>query len=369
MPFNPQTITIYSVGLLGGSIGAALKKSGFKGKIIGLSSPKSVATSLELDIIDEGHTYDALPEVIRRTDLLILCSPILAILKTLEQLGNLELPENLIITDVGSTKREIVNTAKLKIGSRARFIGGHPMAGSEKSGPSASDPYLFQNALYVLTPPGDRPDGSDEEFATFLKKYLGCRTVFLDPAIHDSIAATVSHLPHILASALVLAAGKKEAETAGTLSLAAGGFRDMTRIASAPYDMWHDIFATNKSAILPLLDSFLEILTEMKASLINDSLRESFEKAREIRNRIPLSSKGFIGTLSEILIMAKDQPGFISSVSTLLSERQINIKDIEVLKVRENEGGTIRLAFDTPEIAREAISVLSQNGFTARERN
>lgn len=369
MGYNPKTVTIYSVGLLGGSIGAALKKTGFKGKIIGLSSESNLKTAHELDLIDEGHPYEALPEVVNKTDLLILCSPILTILRTIESLGKMQLPEDLIITDVGSTKKEIMEAAQRHLPSSVHFIGGHPMAGSEKSGPSASDPYLFQNAIYVLTPAQNSPENEDKALSDFLKLHLGCKHVFLDPAEHDTIAATVSHLPHMLASALVLTAGKQEASIPGTLSLAAGGFRDMTRIASAPYSMWHDILVTNKNAIGPLLDSFIQILTEMKSSLLTDSLKKDFEEAKDIRRSIPLSSKGFIGRLSEILIMAEDKPGFISSVSTLLARESINIKDIEVLKVREGEGGTIRLAFESPEIAREAIRTLNSNGFSARERS
>ncbi|MFW6245093.1 MAG: prephenate dehydrogenase/arogenate dehydrogenase family protein [Fibrobacterota bacterium] len=369
MSYNPKTVTIYSVGLLGGSIGAALKKTGFNGKIIGISSESNLKKAEELDLIDEGHHYDALPEVVRKTDLLFLCSPILTILRTIESLGKMELPDNLIITDVGSTKKEIAQTARKHLPASVHFVGGHPMAGSEKSGPSASDPYLFQNAIYVLTPAQNKPESRDKALSDFLRQHLGCKHVFLDPAVHDSIAATVSHVPHMLASALVLAAGKQEEKIPGTLSLAAGGFRDMTRIASAPYSMWHDILVTNKNAISPLLDSFIHILSEMKSSLLADSLRKDFEEAKNIRNSIPLSSKGFIGRLSEILIMAEDKPGFIASVSSLLASKKINIKDIEVLKVREGEGGTIRLAFESPEIAREAIETLNGNGFSARERS
>ncbi|MFP4162692.1 MAG: prephenate dehydrogenase/arogenate dehydrogenase family protein [Chitinispirillaceae bacterium] len=369
MNYSPKTITIYSVGLLGGSIGAALKKTGFKGKIIGLSSEANLNTARELNLIDEGYPYQSLAEVIKETDLLILCSPILTILRTIENLGKMDLPEHLIISDVGSTKKEIMQAARKHLPSSVHFIGGHPMAGSEKSGPSASDPYLFENAIYVLTPPEGKPDSRDEGLSEFLKHHLGCRHFFLDPELHDRIAAAVSHVPHILASALVLAAGKQENEIEGTLSLAAGGFRDMTRIASAPYSMWHDILVTNKTAITPLLESFIDTLSEIKRDLLEDSLQEAFEKAREIRKTIPLSSKGFIGRLSEILIMAEDQPGFISSVSSLLARKNINIKDIEVLKVREGEGGTIRMAFDSPEIAQEAIETLNSNGYSARERS
>ncbi|NLL14475.1 MAG: prephenate dehydrogenase/arogenate dehydrogenase family protein [Fibrobacter sp.] len=367
MAFTPSMITIYSVGLLGGSLGLALKNSGFTGKIVGLSSDKNIKTALELGCIDEGYPYRELEKVIVNTDLLILCSPINAIIRTIENLSKIKLPEGLIVTDVGSTKHQIMTTAK-NLPSHVQFIGGHPMAGSEKSGPDASDPYLFQNAIYVLTPANGNPSEKEHSLADFLEKYLGCRTLFLAPDTHDKIAATVSHVPHLLAVALVCLAQKMEASIPGTLTLAAGGFRDMTRIASAPYDMWHDILVTNKTAVQNILDSYIDTLQQIKESLIDDSLRNCFEQAGAIRAGIPSNSKGFLKKLSEVLVLAKDQPGFIAELSSVLARNKINIKDIEVLKVREGEGGTIRLAFENQDIARKAISLLIQNGFSARER-
>ncbi|MCL2219544.1 MAG: prephenate dehydrogenase/arogenate dehydrogenase family protein [Chitinispirillia bacterium] len=284
MPYNPKTVTVYSVGLLGGSIGAGLKKAGFGGKVIGLSSEKAVKASLDRGLIDEGHPYSDLPEVIAQTDLLILCSPILAIVDTIKKLGAMELPAGLVVTDIGSTKKVIADAAREYLPPRVRFIGGHPMAGSEKSGVEASDSDLFKDAAYVLTPTGDGDHQTAAGLAGFLQKFLGCRVTMLDPSVHDSMAAAVSHLPHVLASALVLCANEQEKHFPGTLALAAGGFRDTTRIASASYDIWHDIFATNKGAIIPLIDAYIDTLSGMKAKLADDALRESFEAAREIRD-------------------------------------------------------------------------------------
>jgi len=367
-PFNPETIVIYSTGLLGGSIGLALKKSGYKGKIIGISSPRNREIAGKLGCIDEAAGYEDLQNAVSRCDCLFLCSPICTIIKTIEQLGKLDLPEGLLITDVGSTKKAIVESASRHLPPHVHFTGGHPMAGYEKNGPGASDPYLFQNATYVLTPSGGAVSEIDRSFAVFLEKYLGCRYLFLDPAVHDTIAATVSHVPHILAVALVCLAHDIDNQVPGTISLAAGGFRDMTRIASAPYDMWHDILVTNKTAAEPVLDKMISKMTELRNLLKTDSLKGPFEEAREIREKIPLTSKGFIHRLSEVLVLAKDQPGIISSISASLAEKNINIKDIEVLKVREGEGGTIRLAFETDAIAKEAVEILEQRGFQARER-
>jgi prephenate dehydrogenase len=368
MTFNPKTITIYSVGLLGGSIGLALKNSGFKGRIIGLSSPEKIAVALKLGCIDEGFTYDKLSETASRTDALVLCSPISVIIKTIQCLASMPLPKGLVITDVGSTKKNICAAAAEKLSGKAHFVGGHPMAGSEKSGPSAADPYLFQNAIYVLTPPRGTPSEKDLSLARFLERFLGSRMLFLDPERHDRIVAAVSHLPHLLAVALVNSAREADKNNPGTLDLTAGGFRDMTRIASAPYDLWRDILSTNKSAIDPMIDDMIERLTDMKQRLKNDTLRDLFERSRRTRSRIPANAKGFIHALAEVLVVAKDQPGIIARITAALAGKNININDIEVLKVREGEGGTIRLAFGSASIAAKAAAVLQKAGFQARER-
>ncbi len=368
LAFAPKTVTIYGVGLLGGSIGLALRASGFKGRITGLSSSTAITTALELGCIDEGYGYDSLDTLVKPTDCLFLCSPIHAIISVIERLGTLDLPAGCVITDVGSTKSEIVDAASRFLPPHVHFIGGHPMAGSEKRGPSSADPYLFQNAIYVLTPGNAVPGTVVDGFATFLDKNLGCRHVVLAPDIHDTVAAAVSHLPHLLAVALVNAAAAMDVLVPGTLSLAAGGFRDMTRIASSPYAMWQDILSTNKTRIAPLIDDFIGMLTRVKEQLLHDGLQEAFKAAADTRAKIPSSTKGFIGALSEVFVIVKDQPGMIALVANACAKENINIKDIEVLKVRENEAGTIRLAFETRDVAQKAVGLLKNLGITAWER-
>lgn len=369
MPFSPTTIALYSVGLLGGSIGAGLKASGFSGRVIGLSSQSSIYKALSLGCIDEGRPYDALKDTIAEVDCIFLCSPICAIISAIEALGNIALPAGLVITDIGSTKSEIAAAAARALPSSVHFIGGHPMAGSEKSGVSASDPFLFQNAVYILTPGKNTPSDLVAGFAAFLERFLGCRHLILDCAVHDRVVAAVSHLPHLLAVALVSLARKADDAVPGTLKLAAGGFRDMTRIASAPYKLWHDILLTNKNSILPLLEEFRGILGELETGLAGDTLEPMFEKAVRTRGEIPVGNKGFITEPNDILVVAGDRPGVIAELSSALAQENINIKDIEVLKVREGEAGTIRLAFESKAVALRAVSILRGIGFTARERN
>ncbi len=365
--FDPRTIAIYGVGLLGGSLGLAFKESGFSGKIIGFSSPRSLKTALSVKCIDEGRPYEALANCIGNVDVIFLCSPITAIMETLRKLAGMELPDGLVITDVGSTKKRISEIASQTLPSHVHFIGGHPMAGSEKSGPSAADPFLFENAVYVMTP-SQKAGEIDKRFADFLERHLGCRCTFLDPSEHDVIAASVSHTPHLLAVALVNLARSVEQRIPGTLQLAAGGFRDLTRIASSPYRMWRDIFATNTEAIAPLLDECITILGDMKKELTDGSLEAFFNKAHDTRCEIPMDTKGLISQPHEIVVIVKDQPGVIARISTAIANEGINIIDIELLKIREGEAGTLRFGFDSEEKAHRALEILSGMDVSARKR-
>ena len=363
-----QTITLYGVGLLGASLGAGFKSGGFTGTIRGVSRQESLDEALAIDAIDQGFTYDNAQEALRDTDLLIICSPIQAIIKTLTTISKLDLPEGMLISDVGSTKTEILATAESVLPKSVQFIGGHPMAGSEQSGPSAADPFLFQNAVYVLSPSKLSNAETLQSFATFLESHLGCRPLELTPDTHDMISATVSHVPHLLAVAMVNMAQEIDNEIPGTLELAAGGFKSLTRIASSPYKMWHDIYETNKPATKKILGALKKTLDSLDTALDSDSLKEPFEQAATTRTSLSTNRKGFLGPLFEIVVMAEDKPGFLARMTALLFEEEINIKDLELLKVREGEGGSFMLAFGSEEEAQKACARLNVNNFSARIR-
>ncbi len=365
---NTSRIGIYSTGLLGASIGLSLKASRYSGTIIGFSSPESLAIALKSGAIDHGFSYDQLEEQAQHLDILFLCSPIKAIITTIGTLSRCRLKNGCIITDVGSTKREIVAAASA-LPSHVNFIGGHPMAGSEKSGPSAADPLLFQNAVYVLTTQHIVSEDVLNDFSLFLQKHLGCRTLQLEPAVHDSIVAATSHIPHLLAVLLVNHVRDMEQRVPGTLALTAGGFRDMTRIASTRFPMWKDIFETNLDEVLHQIDDCIAALHDIKHRLNNDTVGVLFDSANATRSKIAPSNKGFSSQLYEICVVAPDEQGVIAKISSILAGQSINIKDMEVLKIREGETGTIRIAFENQTTATQAASLLSDHGFPSYERN
>ncbi|MFH1007237.1 MAG: prephenate dehydrogenase [Candidatus Latescibacterota bacterium] len=361
-----QTIALIGVGLIGGSLGLALKRSRTGLRIIGISRKETVDEALRLGAIDEGATYEKLPEVITRADAVFLCTPIHRILELLPEISRFSKPGT-IVTDVGSTKAEIVALAEQLFPADIPFIGGHPMAGSESRGVRAADPFLFQNAIYVLTPSRTAPAVATDHLMNLVEG-IGARVAVMDAATHDRIAAAVSHLPQMMAVALTSMVGQLSEENPLFLRMAAGGFRDMTRIASSPYEIWKDICRTNAGPIARMIDTYIDGLKTIGARISDELLEADFTSANVTRGVIPRDSKGFLRPLFDVLVVAEDRPGMIARISVPLSEEGVNIKDIEVLKVREDEGGTLRLAFGTAEAARRAVNILKGKGFDARVR-
>lgn len=245
---------------MGGSFALALRKAGFRGEIVGVSRPATTAEAVRLGVIDRAVT---LPEAQSR-DLLYLAQPIQQILATLKQLR----PQpHSVVTDAGSTKREITRVAQehLPPGS---FVGGHPMAGKESRGVQVADADLFRGRPYILTQPAPE----------WLREWIlrtGARLIDMTPEEHDSLVAFTSHLPQVASTALALTSGvRPRAERVTGPALL-----DMTRIAQSPIDMWADIFATNSDAIVPALDEFIATLERLRDQLTTPGMADAFAEA------------------------------------------------------------------------------------------
>jgi prephenate dehydrogenase len=259
-----NTVAIVGVGLIGGSFALALRKAGFQGKIIGVSSPSTVQKALSRGVIDEALP---LAEAAAAADLVYLSQPISRILATLEVLET-----DALITDAGSTKAVICETArKLK---RGRFVGGHPMAGKESRGVEQADAGLFHGRPYVLT-------SREPQLETWIERF-GARLVILDPIQHDQQVAFVSHLPQLLSTTLA-------AVLAGKENVAGPAAADLTRLALSPYDIWRDIFATNAGPIDAALGAFIarleEVRTHLRASEIESLFSRAAASARTLRGK------------------------------------------------------------------------------------
>ncbi|MBW7997239.1 MAG: prephenate dehydrogenase [Candidatus Glassbacteria bacterium] len=361
------TMAVFGVGLIGGSLALASKRGRLVERVLGISRASTVEKALELGVIDQGFERERAAEALEQADLVVLAGPVQVIISQLGTIGPL-LKAGATVTDVGSTKRAIVKAALENLPETAHFVGGHPMAGAETTGVESADPFLFQNAVYVICP-GRETDREQADRFSSLAQAIGARVLITTPENHDRIAATISHLPQLVAVGMMNLAAQFNDEDDDTLKLAAGGFRDLTRIASSPFDMWRDILATNSDELRDRIDSLIRRLEALKDVVGTEEMARSFERAARSRALIHKDLKGFLTPLFEAIVTAPDEVGVILRIANGLAGEQINIKDIEVLKVREGEGGTIKLGFSTVEDRAGAIRILKALGFPARSRD
>lgn len=355
---NIKKISILGLGLIGGSIAKALRNSTLQLEISAFDKNDVLENALEEKVIDSKLSN--IDESVN-SDLIFLCLPVNLSLNVFKELIP-NLKNGTIITDVCGVKfpfEKIWNELK----SKGIYIGGHPMAGKEKSGYKNSDPLLLENAVYILT----EDLSANEKLKDFRKiiEAIGSKILYVPAKQHDLIAASVSHLPQLLSVALVNTAALK-AENYNFLDLAAGGFRDMTRIASSDFEIWEPVLEKNKNEILTAIEKFQYELDMIKNNLRNEKfseIKKLFSEARKNRDEIPQNTKGFLSPLHDIFIFVSDKPGVLSKITTELFNNNINIKDIELLKIREGSGGTFRLSFETGADADYANKILTSLGF------
>jgi len=291
-PFEHAVIV--GCGLLGTSLGLALRNAALVRTITGVGrrgSP-SVKTALDRGAIDRtsddaaravsGAPLDGSPAAVSPADLIILCTPLRqfpAIMKAIAP----ALANGAIVTDVGSVKSQVAQWAAAFLPAQAHFVGSHPMAGSEQSGPDAAKPDLYQNAPCIICPNPAAPQATAR--IVDLWQALGARTAEIPPDLHDHFVAAISHLPHLTAALLVNTA----AETPAALALAAGGFLDTTRIASSDITMWTDILLTNKDAILQALDQFTNHAAALRNAIAagdSAAIAKTLTDARQVREKM-----------------------------------------------------------------------------------
>ncbi len=294
-------------------------------------------------------------------DVVVLAAPLDALPHLLATAAEHAQP-GALVTDVGSVKTSIMAAARALPG--VRFIGGHPMAGAAAGGPGQADALLFENAVYVLTPE-DADDLAPE--ALWLVDAVGARAVVMEAERHDRAVAAVSHLPQLLAVALVESAAEAGDDA---LALAAGGFRDMTRIAGSPFSTWGPILRDNRDAVLRALDGFRRQLDAVRNAVAEtpDALATAFEHAGQTRAALPSASKGSLTPLADIVVWADDRPGFLHGLTGAVAEAGLNLRDAELLRIRSGEVGTFRFGFETAGDADAALQALNAAGYRAERR-
>ncbi len=280
-----QRLVIFGVGLIGGSLALALREAGAVAEVIGCSrSPENLEEAVRLGVIDRWTTDPAAACV--EADVGVLAVPLGAMRGLAEAIAG-HWPEAALLTDVGSSKQAVIDAVRAGFGTLPRhFVAGHPIAGTEKSGVGAAFPSLFEDRLVILTP-ADETSPLATERAAQLWQATGARVEFMTPAHHDHILAATSHLPHVLAFALVESLARSGASDE-IFHYAAGGFRDFTRIASSDPVVWRDICLANREAILTMLDQFQRDLDGLRAVIAagdGATLESRFGFAKAARDR------------------------------------------------------------------------------------
>ena len=287
MKNNFDTVCIIGLGLIGGSIGLSMKKNNFDSKITGYAkTEKTLLRAVERGLIDDAEK--SLVKAVDGADLVILATPLSTFRPIIEEIAPF-LKKGSIVTDTGSAKFTILEEVKDLIPSNVEFIPGHPIAGTEESGPDSGFPELFENRWCILTPTEDNSKESVEIIKYFWES-LGSKVEIMDALHHDKVLAITSHIPHLIAYNIVGTANDLANVTdTEVVKYSAGGFRDFTRIAASDPKMWSDIFTYNSEAVLEMLDLFSNDLAKLKKSILKkdtNMLFSSFEKTRNVRKRI-----------------------------------------------------------------------------------
>ena len=345
-----EKVMIIGLGLIGSSIALGIKRDHAQVKIFALDKPETLDYALEKGIIDEKAQLNQAPDM----DLIILATPIDSALQLMNELAKLDFTKEVIMTDTSSTKYVIMQRAEeIFRDSKVSFVGGHPMAGSHKSGVRAADVNLFENAYYVLT-----------EENTALQEILSglhARFIIVDPKEHDQVTSQVSHFPHIIASSLVQQSDQYSQNHPLVKHLAAGGFRDMTRIAEANSQMWTSVLLSNPKAILERIADFkgqLDKISQIIAEKDEQGITNFFDSGRKIRQNMEiLQGKGAIPNFYDLYLSVPDEKGVVLRILALLQDISItNIKIIE--ENREEINGQLQISFKTENDLRRARKLI-----------
>jgi len=281
MPF--KQVTIIGTGLIGGSLGLALRKRHLASRVIGCDRPPVLERALDCGAIEKGASNPA--DAVRGSDLVVLATPVIAILDLIDRLGP-ALPPRTLVTDVGSTKAEIVARAAKAFGRTAgqRFLAGHPMAGKEHAGVEFAHADLFEGACWLFTPlPRQNPHaGQCGEFIHCAEK-MGARVAILNPLDHDRFCAWISHLPQMISTALAAALVDEFGPDAPLLDIGGRALRELTRISSSPYSMWRDIAITNRKNVGEAMLKLEQRLAHIRENLDTRELAAEFERAHQLR--------------------------------------------------------------------------------------
>lgn len=359
---NTLTCGFIGLGLIGGSIARAIRSAFPTAHIMAYDvHTASLQLALEEQVINEiCCDIDA---SFSSCNYIFLCAPVSCNDTNLLRL-KLFLSPKTILSDVGSVKTGIHRQIE-SLGLKDQFIGGHPMTGSERFGYTNSKASLLENAYYILTPSDTVPDIKLDKYRAFIES-IGAIPLILSYEEHDFVTAAISHLPHVIAASLVNLVKKADSEKGIMKMIAAGGFKDITRIASSSPDMWQQICLTNTENISRLLKDYIQYLTEISSCIENrsaDTLHDFFDSARQYRDSFINASSGPIKTEHVLTVDIADKPGSIAAIASLLAAHDVSIKNIGINHNRELAEGALRIEFYESKAIEQATSALVEQGY------
>ncbi|MGM0239641.1 prephenate dehydrogenase [Enterococcus sp. AZ103] len=352
-------VLIVGLGLIGASLAKAIKRPNMT--IYGWDHLVE-----SRDFAKTHRIVDELSDDFGEMDIIILSVPIQTTLEYLKKLAKIELKDSVIVTDTGSTKEKIFQLAE---DLPFTFIGGHPMAGSHKSGVKAVNQNLFEEAYYILTPK------VEDQSVNVLQEILTptrAKIIITDPASHDEIVAVLSHLPHIVAAGLVKMSDQLAEDYPRASQLAAGGFRDITRIASSDPRMWTDILLTNRQTLLTLLKKWQEEIEKIQQYLVEEdqnAIYDFFNQAKYSRDRLPHKKQGAIPAFYDLYVDIPDIAGAIAQITTIISTAGISITNLKIQETREDIYGVLELSFKNQVDLLQGQKLIAAENFCCRVRS
>ena len=361
-----MTIGFIGLGLTGGSLAKSIRRVRPDIRIIAYNrSVSAVNEAIREGVIDQACFE--ITSAFEECDIVFLCVPVLTMKKLIKQLLP-HLKEGALITDVGSTKGDIHAFAE-SMGLASCFIGGHPMAGSERKGYEAASDRLFENAFYILTPGSEVSIAQISSFSELISS-IGALPLILTAEEHDHITAAVSHLPHVVSASLVNTVKDLDDDDRHLSMIAAGGFKDITRISSSSPQMWQEICAANADEICIVLERFIRRLTDLRFAIRNgntEKILSFFTESRDYRDSFESDYDGPLTRNHRLYVDIVDEPGAIAQIATLLAEHSISIKNIGIVNNRAVEGGVLRVEFYQADAMNKAAKLLKKKRFKTSE--
>lgn len=359
-----ERVAIIGTGLMGGSLALALEDRGLAGEVVAYDSSPAAREEAVASGVAESMAGSA-EEAVEGSGLVFLATPLGAMAGALREAAP-ALEPGVIVTDIGSAKVGVMREIREVLPPGARYVGGHPMTGSEQSGVRFARADLFRDRYYILTPTAETDPDAYQELHALLTG-IGARVISIDPGSHDRVMATVSHVPHLLSLLLLAMAAGEQERAKSTFAVAAGGFKDMTRIAASSPDIWLDIVRENRDCIIERLVDYskrIEGLVDMLESGDLSGLERMFLGARRARQDLLNKRGARMGEVFEVVFPVPDEPGVLSRITTAVGSQGTNIEDISIAHPLEGETGIMTLRVLGEQSAAEAAAALEALGYT-----